>query len=349
VLKRLMQNQRPAAVAAAPAHNPPGREAQMSLTTAPPGAGRPLTQPRKPEAASAPGAPAAGRDGRAPAGPLLFGTTAIVVFFGGFIAWATMAPLAEASIAPGVIRWRATGAPSSTWKAASSARSWCGTAAVKAGQVLMRLDESQSDAALETSARQRWSLQAQDGPAEGRASGARDRLPPDLLAATENPRASEAVVGQRTLFEARQASLASQLQVLDTRVQQQEATVISAPVARSRPAAPPAGADPAGTGCAAPGAPGPGPDAGPAGGAAQRGRTLEGNMEDLRGQVEPRPGCHRRARPQPDRQTRTSGRPDISPRSATCRARLNEAEEKLRAAPMSPPGGRSRRRRTAPS
>jgi HlyD family secretion protein len=59
-------------------------------------------------------------------------------------------------------------------------------------------------------------------------AGARDiAFPTDLLASTD-PRAMEAVNGQRALFEARSANLNSQVQVLQARVEQQVATIASA-------------------------------------------------------------------------------------------------------------------------
>ncbi len=151
------------------------------------------------------------------------GTGALVVFFGGFLAWATLAPLAEAAIAPGVI------------KAEGSRRSIQHLEGgivreilvrdgdrVTAGQVLMRLDDTQSGSTTESARAARWSLLAQDARLSAEIRG-QDSItfPQELLtAANTDPRAADAVQGQKVLFESRLTNLRSQSAILQTRIDQ---------------------------------------------------------------------------------------------------------------------------------
>lgn len=157
-------------------------------------------------------------------GTILFGFAAIAIFFGTFAAWSVYAPLSEAAIAPGVI------------KAEGSRRTVQHLEGgivreilvrdgdrVRPGQLLMRLDDIQASAGLETQRSQRWALLAQDARLSAELGGARQiEFPSDLLALDE-PRAQDAVAGQRAMFESRQASISSQVSVQRSRIAQQEA------------------------------------------------------------------------------------------------------------------------------
>jgi HlyD family secretion protein len=94
---------------------------------------------------------------------------------------------------------------------------------VRAGQVLVRLDDIRAGADLETLRTQRWSFMAQDARLTAELSGADTiAFPPELTAADE-PRAQDAMLGQRAVFEARRASLQAQVSVQEARIGQQEA------------------------------------------------------------------------------------------------------------------------------
>jgi HlyD family secretion protein len=159
-------------------------------------------------------------------GPLLVGLVAIALFVGGFALWSAQAPLAEAAIAAGEIRaegQRRTiqhleGGIVQDILARDGDR-------VRAGQVLLRLDAIQATAQAEVLRAQRLSLLAQDArlaaEAEGRPAVA---FPAELLTATD-PRAEEAVTGQRVLFAARAAAFAGQMAALAARREQQVATL----------------------------------------------------------------------------------------------------------------------------
>jgi HlyD family secretion protein len=161
--------------------------------------------------------------------PMIFGLLVFLIFVVGFGAWAGWAPLAEASVAPGVIKVEGSRRTIQHLEGGIVREILVhdGTK-VKAGEVIMRLDVVQSDSALEMQRAQRWALLAQDARLATEAAQARQiSFPPELMASGD-PRAMEAVVGQRALFEARAANLNSQTQVLQARVEQQVATISSA-------------------------------------------------------------------------------------------------------------------------
>jgi HlyD family secretion protein len=265
------------------------------------------------------------------AGTMAFGLAATLLFVGSFAAWSFMAPLSEAAIAPGQIRSEGSrrtiqhleGGIVREILARDGDR-------VKAGQVLMRLDEVQSDASLETLRSQRWALLAQDArlAAEQRGGNAIE-FPPDLLASTD-PRAMESVTGQRLLFAARQTSLTSQVQVLEARVNQHEASVSSAlgQIASQRRQLALIRREEEDVQTLVR----QGLERMPRLLALQRNvASLEGNMEDLRGQVDRANASIAEARNQMQ-QVRDQRMAEISTEHRDVRGKLNDAEEKLRAA-----------------
>jgi HlyD family secretion protein len=161
--------------------------------------------------------------------PLVLGILIFLVFVVGFTAWATLAPLAEAAIAPGVIKVEGNRRTIQHLEGGIVREILARDGdKVERGQVLMRLDDIQSDTTLETQRAQRWALLAQDARLSAEAARAKAiSFPADLLASA-NPRAVDAVTGQKALFEARTASLNSQLQVLQARIEQQQAMISGA-------------------------------------------------------------------------------------------------------------------------
>ena len=162
-------------------------------------------------------------------GTLIFGLLVFLVFVVGGVAWAVFAPLAEASIAPGVIKVEGSRRTIQHLEGGIIREMLVRDGAkVEQGQVLMRLDDIQADASLETQRAQRWALMAQDARLTAELSRARDiTFPPELRAST-NARAMDSMAGQRALFEARTASLLSQVQVLQSRIDQQTAVISGA-------------------------------------------------------------------------------------------------------------------------
>ncbi|RAI57274.1 HlyD family type I secretion periplasmic adaptor subunit [Roseicella frigidaeris] len=161
--------------------------------------------------------------------PVLIGLTVFLVFVGGFGIWAGFAPLAEASVASGVIKVEGTRRTIQHLEGGIVREILVHDGSkVKKGDVIMRLDAIQSDSQVETQRAQRWALLAQDARLEAEIQQARQISFPAELLASPDPRAAEAVIGQRSLFEARQANLTSQIQVLQARIEQQQAVISGA-------------------------------------------------------------------------------------------------------------------------
>ncbi|MDJ0387146.1 HlyD family type I secretion periplasmic adaptor subunit [Roseomonas sp. E05] len=305
----------------------------MSVTTLPPsGTGGAVDRPRGPTLPPL-SAPEPLLDSPRPRtrGIMLFGLLATAVFVGGFSAWSFMAPLAEAAIAPGQIRSEGNrriiqhleGGIVREILARDGDK-------VKAGQVLMRLDDLQSDVGLETLRVQRWALLAQDARLAAEAAGAPEISFPPALRDSNDPRALEAMTGQRTLFAARQMSLNSQLQVLEARIAQHAATTSSAEgqIASQRRQLALINREAQDVETLVK----QGLERMPRLLGLQRNMaSLEGNMVDLQGQVERARASVAEARNQM-RQTRDQRMAEINTEARDVRAKLNEAEEKLRAA-----------------
>ena len=200
--------------------------APRQLTVAP---GRALAKRHDFGAALPPFPPNALLDAPAPRTrwPALFGASVFLVFVVGFGAWSVMAPLAEAAIAPGIIKVEGNRRTVQHLEGGIVREILVRDGSkVQAGQVLVRLDDIQSDSTAEAQRAQRWALMAQDARlvAEMGKPGEPIEFPPELLE-SNHPRARDAVRGQREVYEARTASLNSQLQVLRARIEQQQAAI----------------------------------------------------------------------------------------------------------------------------
>jgi HlyD family secretion protein len=191
----------------------------MSTAITPATGTLPPALPGAPALRVPPPSPATGR-------PLLIGLLAITLFGGVFGLWSAYAPLAEAAIAVGEIRaegQRRTiqhleGGIVRDILARDGDR-------VQAGQVLLRLDSIQAAAQAESLRAQRYALLAQEARLIAEAEGQPAIVfPRDLLLAAD-PRAEEAMAGQRALFAARAAAFTAQMAALSARREQQEATL----------------------------------------------------------------------------------------------------------------------------
>ncbi|MFC7693704.1 biotin/lipoyl-binding protein [Paeniroseomonas aquatica] len=160
---------------------------------------------------------------------MIFGLSIFLVFVVGGVAWSVFAPLAEASVAPGVIKVEGSRRTIQHLEGGIIDEILVRDGAkVQQGQVLMRLDGIESSVMLETQRAQRWALLAQDARLTAELAKTRDiAFPPELVAST-SARAMDSMTGQRALFEARTASLLSQIQVLQSRIDQQTAVISGA-------------------------------------------------------------------------------------------------------------------------
>jgi len=159
-------------------------------------------------------------------GPAIFGLLVFLIFVVGGVAWAVFAPLAEAAIAPGMIKVEGTKRTIQHLEGGIVRELLVRDGSVvKANDVLVRLDVIQADSQMEATRAQRWALMAQDARLAAELAEARDIAFPAELLSADNPRALEAVTGQRALFEARRASLLSQTEVLRARIDQQKGAI----------------------------------------------------------------------------------------------------------------------------
>ncbi len=161
--------------------------------------------------------------------PLVFGLLVCLVFVVGFGAWAVLAPLAEAAIAPGTIKVEGQRRTIQHLEGGIVREILVRDGSkVQAGQVLVRLDDIQADSTAETQRAQRFVLLAQLARLNAELRRAREISFPAELLASDNARAQEAISTQRALFDARQTSLLTQISVLQARIEQQEAAISGA-------------------------------------------------------------------------------------------------------------------------
>ena len=168
------------------------------------------------------------------AAPVLLGYLVVFLFVVVLGGWASLTPLAEAAIAPGLLKVEGTRRTVQHFEGGIVREILVRDGdEVREGQVLVRLDQPQAAQQTETLRSQRWSLLAQDARLVAELAGAPTvEFPRDLLSAGA-ARAQDAVAGQRALFEARRIALESQAMVLQARIEQFEAQIGSANSQRS--------------------------------------------------------------------------------------------------------------------
>jgi HlyD family type I secretion membrane fusion protein len=168
-------------------------------------------------------------------GVVLLGLISMAIFIGGFSAWSFFAPLAEAAIAEGVISVEGEHRVIANQEGGSVQELLVHDGDhVRAGQVLIRMNDAQASATAETAKAQRWTLLAQLARLDSESAGdSKIQFQPELLAAAggrglDAARAANAMSVQRALFEARTVGLNSQISVLQDRIDQQLAVISSA-------------------------------------------------------------------------------------------------------------------------
>jgi HlyD family secretion protein len=158
--------------------------------------------------------------------PIAIGVLSIALFAGGFALWSTSAPLAEAAIASGEIRAEGQRRTIQHLEGGMVLEILARDGDhVRAGQVLLRLDAVQASAQTEVLRGQRFALMAQEARlATEAASQPAIAFPSELLTASD-PRAQDAISGQRALFLARSAAFAGQMAALTARQEQHQGTL----------------------------------------------------------------------------------------------------------------------------
>jgi len=158
--------------------------------------------------------------GQALARPAFFGILLIVVFFGGFVLWGALAPIAGGAVAPGVI------SPDGSRKTVQHLEGGIISVihvrdgdAVKAGQPLIELQRIKADAVNTMLEHQRLTNLAAWARLDAEAAR-QDKItfPPELD--ESDPQIATILEGQRRLFETRRASYEARSKVLNQRVAQ---------------------------------------------------------------------------------------------------------------------------------
>ena len=149
------------------------------------------------------------------------GTAVILLAFGFFGAWAALAPLDEGVVAPGVVQTEARRKPIQHPVTSVITEVFVREGeAVRAGQVLVQLDDAQVSANYLAARSQYLALKA----AEGRLAAESVRavtiaFAAELLAPDNQAAAQEYLVRERKLFVTRRAALAADVSVLQQSVQ----------------------------------------------------------------------------------------------------------------------------------
>jgi HlyD family type I secretion membrane fusion protein len=155
-------------------------------------------------------------------GPLIVGAVIIGVFFFAFIGWASLAPLSSAAVATGtvVIDGKSKTVQHLDGGIVDSIAVSEG-ASVEAGQVLVRLDDTQARASMEL-LRGRWIVaHAIEARLKAERRGlAAISFPEDLLERTGDAKVVEILAGQENTFKARQDNFANQTAILEKRIAQ---------------------------------------------------------------------------------------------------------------------------------
>lgn len=173
------------------------------------------------------GAPSAAPDAAARPrlrGPIVTGIAIVVLFFGGFGGWSALAPLASASIASGVV-----GVDTKRKTVQHLEGGIVGDILVtegdhvRAGQVLVRLDETRPRATLELLRGRQLAATALEARLAAERDGADSiRFPDALSDRAADPKVAEVVAGQTEIFEARRRSVQGQISILNQRIAQFE-------------------------------------------------------------------------------------------------------------------------------
>ena len=159
-------------------------------------------------------------------GPKLMGYAAILIFFGGFGAWAAIAPLAGAAIAPGVV------SPDGSRKTVQHLEGGIVREIhvregdrVQAGQILVTLEDVAARAEFEELRVRFVHLVTVEARLLAEQAGADSIASPSALAGIDRAIAEPAMTAQRGLFASRRATLEGREQILGQQILQLEAEI----------------------------------------------------------------------------------------------------------------------------
>jgi membrane fusion protein, protease secretion system len=167
------------------------------------------------------------RPGRSRPGRI--GLWALVIGFGGFLLWASFAPLDEGVPSAGVVSVDTKRKAVQHMQGGIIKEVLVGEGdRVKEGQVLIRLDAAMAKANFEASRQRYFSLRAMQGRLMAEQAGAAViTFNPELKAAAADPLIREQMVTQEQLFQSRRSSLRADVQGIEESIQGQEGLVQS--------------------------------------------------------------------------------------------------------------------------
>jgi len=154
--------------------------------------------------------------------PLAAGAFLLIAFFAGFGGWAALAPLSSATVAEGVIRVETHRKTVQHLEGGIVREILINEGdKVTAGQVLMRLDKTQSGTTVSVLQDQQDALLALQARLEAERDGLDAiQFPPELSARQSDPKVATVVGGQQKIFDTRRQSLRAQLGIVSQRVEQ---------------------------------------------------------------------------------------------------------------------------------
>jgi HlyD family type I secretion membrane fusion protein len=155
------------------------------------------------------------------------GIVAIMVCLGGFGAWATLAPLSSAAMAPGIVRVETERKTVQHLEGGIIAELLVREGQhVTAGQVLVRLDDLEARALYDLLKAQQSALTAQQSRLIAERDGSTDiAFPEFLLERMSNGKVAEIVRGQERIFASGREALQGEIDVLHQRIAQLNAQI----------------------------------------------------------------------------------------------------------------------------
>jgi HlyD family type I secretion membrane fusion protein len=160
--------------------------------------------------------------------PFIIGVIIIILFFGGFIGWSAFAPIESAAVAQGEVSVEIKRKTIQHFEGGIIGELLIKDGdTVTAGQVLVRLDDTQSKANLALLQGRYDAIQAQ----EGRLRSERDGLEviqfsSSLLARKDDAGIAEILDSQRRIFNARRGALVERRAIMEQNIEQYRAEII---------------------------------------------------------------------------------------------------------------------------
>ena len=167
--------------------------------------------------------------------PIVAGLIILAVFFGGFGTWAAIAPLNSAIVSSAVVKVEGNrksvqhldGGIVKEIDVQEGER-------VKPGDVLLRLDDTETRAQVEIFSEQLVLLEATEARLQAELAGdSTITFPPDLTAHASEPTVRTAIDEQTKEFENRAVAVSGQKQVLDQRIAQLRASIAGSEALRT--------------------------------------------------------------------------------------------------------------------